>query len=164
MTYNFIDFHIIYCCSSTITLQPRLYLLWRCTSFKKHKQNCLIQKMYRRGKFCSVNNWKHGQAIEIVRQLEADILTISRGNSILVLSYFPKVSKYISECWPRLNFLKALANTFFVNITIKLFYCQKRLELPLSVVSINMLFGTSICRTKSIPFPFPNANAKSYLF
>ena len=31
----------------------------------------------------------------IVRQLEADILTISRGNSILVLSCFFKVSKYI---------------------------------------------------------------------
>ena len=35
------------------------------------------------------------------RQLEADILTISRGNSILVLSCFFKVSKYISECRPR---------------------------------------------------------------
>ena len=29
------------------------------------------------------------------------ILTISRGNSILVLSYSFKVSKYISECWSR---------------------------------------------------------------
>ena len=40
-------------------------------------------------------------AMELVRQLEADILTISRGNSILVLSCFFKVSKYISECRPR---------------------------------------------------------------
>ena len=53
-------------------------------------------------------------------------LTISRGNSILVLSCFYKVSKYISGCWPRWNFLWALANTFFVNITIKLYYCEKR--------------------------------------
>ena len=38
----------------------------------------------------------------IVRQLKADILMISRGNSIfLVLSCFFEVSKYISECWPR---------------------------------------------------------------
>ena len=37
----------------------------------------------------------------LVRQLEADILTISRGNSILVLSCFFKVGKYISECRPR---------------------------------------------------------------
>ena len=37
----------------------------------------------------------------IVRQLEADILTTSRGNSILILSCFFKLSKYISECWPR---------------------------------------------------------------
>ena len=62
----------------------------------------------------------------LVRQLEADILTISRGNSILVLSCFFKVSKYISGCWPRWIFLWALANTFFVNITIKLYYCQIR--------------------------------------
>ena len=34
-------------------------------------------------------------------QLEADILTISRGNFILVLSRSFKVSKYISECCPR---------------------------------------------------------------
>ena len=39
--------------------------------------------------------------IIVVRQLEADILTISRGNSILVLSCYFKVSKYISECRPR---------------------------------------------------------------
>ena len=62
----------------------------------------------------------------LVRQLEADILTISRGNSILVLSCFFKVNKYISGCWPRWIFLWALANTFFVNIPIKLYYCQKR--------------------------------------
>ena len=62
----------------------------------------------------------------LVRQLEADILTISRGNSILVLSCLFKISKYISGCWPRWNFLWALANTFFVNITIKLYYCEKR--------------------------------------
>ena len=66
------------------------------------------------------------QVLLIVRQLEADILTISRGNSILVLTCFFKVSEYISECWPRWNFLWALANTFFVNITIKLYYCPKR--------------------------------------
>ena len=40
-------------------------------------------------------------ACQIVRQLEADILTISRGNSILVLFCFCDVSKYISECRPR---------------------------------------------------------------
>ena len=62
----------------------------------------------------------------LVRQLEADILTISRGNSILVLPCFFKVGKYISECQPRWNFLWALANTFFVNITITLYYCKKR--------------------------------------
>ena len=38
---------------------------------------------------------------DIVRQIEADILTISWDNSILVLSCSFKVSKYISECWPR---------------------------------------------------------------
>ena len=38
---------------------------------------------------------------KVVRQLEADILTISRGNSILVLSCLFKVSKYISGWWPR---------------------------------------------------------------
>ena len=37
----------------------------------------------------------------VVRQMEADILTVSRGNSILVLSCSFKASKYISECWPR---------------------------------------------------------------
>ena len=37
----------------------------------------------------------------IVRQIEADILTISGGNSILVLSCSFKVSKYISECCSR---------------------------------------------------------------
>ena len=37
----------------------------------------------------------------LVRQLEADILTISRGNSILVLSCSFKVSKYISACRAR---------------------------------------------------------------
>ena len=61
----------------------------------------------------------------LVRQLEADILTISRGNSILVLSCFFKISKYIFERRPRWNFLWALANTFFVNITIKLYYCKR---------------------------------------
>ena len=64
--------------------------------------------------------------VKLVRQLEADILSISRGNSILVLSCFFKVSKCIPECWPRCNYLWALANTFFVNITIKLYYCEKR--------------------------------------
>ena len=34
----------------------------------------------------------------IVRQVEADILTLFGGNSILVLSCSFKVSKYISEC------------------------------------------------------------------
>ena len=57
---------------------------------------------------------------------EADILTIWRGNSILVLSCSFKVSKYISECCSHRNFLWALANTFFADITIKLYYCQKR--------------------------------------
>ena len=33
--------------------------------------------------------------------IEADILTMSRNNSILVLSCPFKVSKYISECWQR---------------------------------------------------------------
>ena len=37
-------------------------------------------------------------AVERLRGIEADILTISRGNSILVLSCSFKVSKYISEC------------------------------------------------------------------
>ena len=45
--------------------------------------------------------WLKFFSLVIVRQLEADILTISRGNSILVLSCFFKVSKYISGCWPR---------------------------------------------------------------
>ena len=46
--------------------------------------------------------WKlNGQQKLIVRQIQADKLTISRGNSILVLSCPFKVSKYISECWPR---------------------------------------------------------------
>ena len=62
----------------------------------------------------------------LVRQIEADILTISRDNFILVLSCSFKVSKYISECWSRSNFLWALADTFFYDITIKLYYCQKR--------------------------------------
>ena len=53
-------------------------------------------------------------------------LTISWDNSILVLSCSFKVGKYISECWPRWNFLWALANTFFYDVTIKLYYCQKR--------------------------------------
>ena len=43
----------------------------------------------------------HSQLTLIVRQIEADILTISGDNSILVLSCSFKVSKYISECWPR---------------------------------------------------------------
>ena len=36
----------------------------------------------------------------LVRKLKVDILTILRGNSILVLSCFFKASKYISECLP----------------------------------------------------------------
>ena len=39
--------------------------------------------------------------LNISPQIEADIVTISWDNSILVLSYSFKVSKYISECWPR---------------------------------------------------------------
>ena len=39
-------------------------------------------------------------AQSIVRQIEADILTIWRGNSILVLSCSIEVRKYISACWP----------------------------------------------------------------
>ena len=73
----------------------------------------------------SARRRKPCERVLIVRQLEADILTISRGNSILVLSCFFKVSKYISECRPRWNFLWALANTFFVNITIKLLLSKK---------------------------------------
>ena len=46
-------------------------------------------------------DWLFDFVTVIVWQLEADILTISRGNSILVLSCFFKVSKYISECRPR---------------------------------------------------------------
>ena len=37
----------------------------------------------------------------LVRQIEAGILTVSRDNSILVLSCPFKVSKYSFECWPR---------------------------------------------------------------
>ena len=49
----------------------------------------------------------------LARQLETDILTISRGNSILVSRR------------PGCNFLWVLAYTFFVDITIKLYYSQK---------------------------------------
>ena len=35
----------------------------------------------------------------LVWQLMADILTVSRDNSILFLSCFFKINKYISECW-----------------------------------------------------------------
>ena len=51
---------------------------------------------------------------------------ISRDNFILVLSCSFMVSKDVFECWPRWNFLWALANMFFYDITIKLYYCQKR--------------------------------------
>ena len=44
---------------------------------------------------------KNFVSTKIVRQVEAYMLIISRGNSILVLPCSFKVSKYISECWPR---------------------------------------------------------------
>ena len=75
---------------------------------------------------CNMSAAGLGQYPDIVQQIEADILTISWDNSILVLSCSFKASKYISECWPRWNFLWALANTFFYDVTIKLYYCQKR--------------------------------------
>ena len=63
----------------------------------------------RRVFFCSVpGNQRRAEGFgpfsvtnNLVRQIEADILIISRGNSILVLSCSFKVSKCISECWPR---------------------------------------------------------------
>ena len=48
---------------------------------------------------------KHLRKNDSPAAIGADILTISRGNSILVLSCSFKVSKYISTCRPGWNYL-----------------------------------------------------------
>ena len=79
---------------------------WDATSFV-HKTNLFDQ-----ARATKTMAWGKKRKGLVVRQIEADILTISRGNSILVLSCSFKVSKYISECCLHRNFLWALANTF----------------------------------------------------
>ena len=68
-----------------------IVLLFICIYIGLRINACLVNKMQ-----ATVN----GTTI-LVRQIEADILTISWDNSILVISCSFKVSKYISECWPR---------------------------------------------------------------